>query len=133
MAGGGGFVSKRLYFVTLAVMLIGYQMMPGRASSHREAPLISGDPLADNTEEPRALSRPTQSQDSGSSHGRRSGGGRPARHLHGRRAGVGLFQGGSRGRRRRAIALALRTGTRDATIRAHAQTIASAPPEIAAK
>jgi hypothetical protein len=31
-------------------MLIGYQMMPGRASSHREAPLISGDPLADNTD-----------------------------------------------------------------------------------
>src|SRR5579863_368956 len=50
MAGGGGFVSKRLYFVTLVVMLVGYQMMPGRASSHREAPLISGDPLADNTD-----------------------------------------------------------------------------------
>jgi hypothetical protein len=31
-------------------MLIGYQLMPGRASSHREAPLISGDPLADNTD-----------------------------------------------------------------------------------
>jgi hypothetical protein len=43
-------VGKRLYFVALVVMVIGYQMMPGRASSHREAPLISGDPLADNTD-----------------------------------------------------------------------------------
>jgi hypothetical protein len=43
-------VSKSLYFVTLVVMLIGFQMVPGRASSHREAPLISGDPLADNTD-----------------------------------------------------------------------------------
>ncbi len=32
------------------VLLVGYQMMPGLASSHREAPLISGDPLADNTD-----------------------------------------------------------------------------------
>ncbi len=31
-------------------LLVGYQMMPGLASSHREAPLISGDPLADNTD-----------------------------------------------------------------------------------
>ena len=43
-------MSKRLYFLTLVVMLIGYQMMPGRASSHREAPLISGDPQADHTD-----------------------------------------------------------------------------------
>jgi len=43
-------VGKRLYFVALVVMLVGYQMMPGRASSHREAPLISSDPLADNTD-----------------------------------------------------------------------------------
>ncbi len=43
-------MSKRLYFVTLVVLLIGFQMVPGRASSHREAPLISGDPLADNTD-----------------------------------------------------------------------------------
>jgi hypothetical protein len=43
-------VSKRLYFVSLVVLLVGFQMMPGRASSHREAPLISGDPLADNTD-----------------------------------------------------------------------------------
>jgi hypothetical protein len=39
-----------LYFLTLIVMLVGYQMMPGRASSHREAPLISGDPQADHTD-----------------------------------------------------------------------------------
>jgi hypothetical protein len=47
---GGGDVSKKLYFAALVVMLVGYQMLPGRASSHREAPLISGDPLADNTD-----------------------------------------------------------------------------------
>ncbi len=43
-------MSKKLYFLALVVMLVGYQMLPGRASSHREAPLISGDPLADNTD-----------------------------------------------------------------------------------
>jgi hypothetical protein len=32
------------------VLLLGYAIMPGRASSHREAPLISGDPQADNTD-----------------------------------------------------------------------------------
>jgi hypothetical protein len=39
-----------LYFIALTVMLVAYQAMPGRASSHREAPLISADPLADNTD-----------------------------------------------------------------------------------
>jgi hypothetical protein len=43
-------VRKSLYFMTLVVLLVGYQMMPGRASSHREAPLISNDPQADNTD-----------------------------------------------------------------------------------
>jgi len=43
-------VRKSLYFLTVVVLLIGYQMIPGRASSHREAPLISGDPQADNTD-----------------------------------------------------------------------------------
>src|SRR4249919_3563695 len=32
------------------VLLLGYAIMPGRASSHREAPLISNDPQADNTD-----------------------------------------------------------------------------------
>ena len=41
---------KSLYFLTLVVLLVGYQMIPGRASSHREAPLISGDPQADTTD-----------------------------------------------------------------------------------
>ncbi len=41
---------RPLYFVTLIVLLLGYAIMPGRASSHREAPLISGDPQADNTD-----------------------------------------------------------------------------------
>jgi hypothetical protein len=43
-------VTKRLSLIALVVMLVGYQMLPTRASSHREAPLISGDPLADNTD-----------------------------------------------------------------------------------
>jgi len=43
-------VRRPLYFVTLIVLLLGYAIMPGRASSHREAPLISGDPQADNTD-----------------------------------------------------------------------------------
>lgn len=37
-------------FLTLLLLLVGFQMLPGRASSHREAPLISQDPLADNTD-----------------------------------------------------------------------------------
>jgi hypothetical protein len=43
-------VSKRLYFLALVVLLVGYQMLPGRASSHREAPLISTDPQVDHTD-----------------------------------------------------------------------------------
>jgi hypothetical protein len=43
-------VSKRLSLVALVAILIGSQMMPGRASSHREAPLISSDPQADHTD-----------------------------------------------------------------------------------
>jgi hypothetical protein len=46
----GETVRKTLYFLTVVVLLIGYQMVPGRASSHREAPLISNDPQADNTD-----------------------------------------------------------------------------------
>ncbi len=41
---------RPLYFVTILVLLTGFFIMPGRASSHREAPLISGDPQADNTD-----------------------------------------------------------------------------------
>ena len=41
---------KGLSFLTLVVLLVGYQLMPSRASSHREAPLISGDPQADTTD-----------------------------------------------------------------------------------
>ncbi len=41
---------KSLCFLTLVSLLVGYAMLPGDASSHREAPLISGDPLADNTD-----------------------------------------------------------------------------------
>jgi len=43
-------VSKRVFFLVLLVLFVGYQMMPGHASSHREAPLISGDPQADHTD-----------------------------------------------------------------------------------
>ncbi len=41
---------KSFYFVTMVVLLVGYQLMPSKASSHREAPLISGDPQADTTD-----------------------------------------------------------------------------------
>ena len=41
---------QSLYYLTVVVLLVGYWMMPGRASSHREAPLISGDPQADTTD-----------------------------------------------------------------------------------
>src|SRR3954447_16421543 len=37
--------------VMVVTALIGYQLVrPGSASSHREAPLISQDPVADNTD-----------------------------------------------------------------------------------
>lgn len=41
---------KSLYFLTLVALLTGFWMMPSRASSHREAPLISADPQADTTD-----------------------------------------------------------------------------------
>src|SRR4029077_17931322 len=41
---------KSLYFLMMAVLIGGFFMMPGQASSHREAPLISNDPQADNTD-----------------------------------------------------------------------------------
>jgi hypothetical protein len=43
-------VRRSLSFVTLIVLLVGYAIMPGRASSHREAPLIGNDPQADHTD-----------------------------------------------------------------------------------
>jgi hypothetical protein len=43
-------VKKRLLFVSMIALVVGYQILPGRASSHREAPLISQDPMADNTD-----------------------------------------------------------------------------------
>jgi hypothetical protein len=42
---------RRIFLVAMAaLMAIGLVMLPGRASSHREAPLISQDPMADNTD-----------------------------------------------------------------------------------
>jgi hypothetical protein len=43
-------VRRSLSFATLIVLLVGYAIMPGRASSHREAPLIGNDPQADHTD-----------------------------------------------------------------------------------
>jgi hypothetical protein len=43
-------VRRPIYFLTLVVLFLAFAMMPGRASSHREAPLISGDPQADTTD-----------------------------------------------------------------------------------
>lgn len=41
---------KRTGFVCLLVLCVVIAMRPGRASSHREAPLIALDPMADNTD-----------------------------------------------------------------------------------
>jgi hypothetical protein len=41
---------KTLVFGLAVAALVAAQLVPGRASSHREAPLISQDPLADNTD-----------------------------------------------------------------------------------
>jgi len=41
---------RSLLIVFLTVVLAAVQLTPGRASSHREAPLISGDPQADATD-----------------------------------------------------------------------------------
>src|SRR2546430_4119548 len=43
-------MKKTFLFIALVVLLGAWQILPGRASSHREAPLISQDPLADNTD-----------------------------------------------------------------------------------
>ena len=43
-------MKKIALFVVAVASLIGTQMLPGKASSHREAPLISQDPMADNTD-----------------------------------------------------------------------------------
>src|SRR5919204_3551128 len=41
---------KAFLLVGLTVSLVGAQLLRGGASSHREAPLISQDPMADNTD-----------------------------------------------------------------------------------
>lgn len=41
---------RRAGFVCLTILIVMAAMLPGRASSHREAPLIAQDPLADNTD-----------------------------------------------------------------------------------
>ncbi len=43
---------KKLFMFAMALTVVaaGFWMIPARASSHREAPLISQDPLADNTD-----------------------------------------------------------------------------------
>ena len=43
-------MKRSIVFSTFVALLVGSQMMPSRASSHREAPLISGDPQADTTD-----------------------------------------------------------------------------------
>jgi uncharacterized protein DUF4331 len=43
-------VKKSLLFLLTVAVLVAFQLLPGKASSHREAPLISQDPLADNTD-----------------------------------------------------------------------------------
>jgi Domain of unknown function (DUF4331) len=41
---------KKLVLFGMVAALVAFQMLPGKASSHREAPLISQDPTADNTD-----------------------------------------------------------------------------------
>ncbi len=41
---------KKTILLFLVISVVGFWMLPTRASSHREAPLISGDPRADNTD-----------------------------------------------------------------------------------
>lgn len=42
---------KRIFLIAVAALLsVGLAMLPGKASSHREAPLIAQDPMADNTD-----------------------------------------------------------------------------------
>jgi uncharacterized protein DUF4331 len=43
-------MKKRWLFLAIVAALVTLAMLPGRASSHREAPLISQDPMADNTD-----------------------------------------------------------------------------------
>jgi len=43
-------VKKSLFVAWVAVLLAAWAFVPGRASSHREAPLISQDPQADGTD-----------------------------------------------------------------------------------
>ena len=39
-----------LIVVVLVLLIVGLTLLPGKVSSHREAPLISQDPMADNTD-----------------------------------------------------------------------------------
>ena len=41
---------RKNFVIALALVVAGACLVPLRASSHREAPLISADPLADNTD-----------------------------------------------------------------------------------
>src|SRR5438477_4312215 len=43
-------MKRTFLFIALVVLLGAWQILPGGASSHREAPLISLDPAADNTD-----------------------------------------------------------------------------------
>jgi hypothetical protein len=43
-------VKKNIVLAGAVATLVAFQMLPGKASSHREAPLISQDPMADNTD-----------------------------------------------------------------------------------
>ena len=43
-------MKKSLLLLLAVALLVASQMLPGTASSHREAPLISQDPMADNTD-----------------------------------------------------------------------------------
>ena len=43
-------MNRTFLIPALALLIVGMAILPGKASSHREAPLISQDPMADNTD-----------------------------------------------------------------------------------
>src|SRR5438094_1472324 len=45
-------IMKKIFLivVVLVLLIVGLTLLPGKVSSHREAPLISQDPMADNTD-----------------------------------------------------------------------------------
>ncbi|HEX3645740.1 MAG TPA: DUF4331 family protein [Vicinamibacterales bacterium] len=109
------------------MLLLGYAIMPGGASSHREAPLISSDPQADNTDVYAFVS--PDAPDTVTIIDATFPDDPEALAWHDAQLG----EAGWRVDARVAIAQALRTGTKDQDIRAHASAIEAAAGQAAAR